>query len=282
MKPQLMIWVMVLAGLVVADLNAARAANGASDAAVVEVYALTHVDADECAKMIREMFLVDNSVGSAVDVVSDRRSNSLLVAGSVAMQARVSRALADLDVEAVRPARVRADPKRLARRSKGQESNLQARVIKLEHVDCEEVAERIRVLFNGADSVEKVSWFKPGNALLLRSTADELEQVEEIISQIDVPAARSVLQKPEPAPAIFHLEYADAKDMAEMLRSYLGHGRASRRRTALTRVIVDERLNSVVVRGDSLEVAEAMALVSKLDVPLHPDGQTQARNTSRE
>ena len=136
------------------------------------------------------------------------------------------------------------------------------------------------MLFHGRDGVEKVSWFEPGNALLLRSTAEELDQVEQIISQIDVPAARSVIDKP--APAIFHLEYADAKDMAEMLRSYLGHGRAPRRRTALTRVIVDERLNCVVVRGDSREVADAMALVGKLDVPIRADGQAQARNTSQE
>lgn len=282
MKPQLMIWAIVFAGLVVVDRDAARAANGASDAAVVEVYALSHVDADECAKMIREIFLEDNSAGSAVDVVSDRRSNSLLVAGSAAMQTRVSRALADLDVEAVLPARLKADPKPLARRSKPRESRLQARVIKLQHVDCEEVAERIRVLFHSGDGVEKVSWFKPGNAILLRSTADELEQVEEIISQIDVPPARSALDKTERQPAIFHLEHADAQDMAEMLRSYLGHGLASRRRTALTRVIVDERLNSVVVKGDSREVAEALALVSRLDVPIQPDGQAHARNTSQE
>lgn len=282
MKPQLMVWAIVVAGLVVVDRNAARAANGANDAAVVEAYALSYVSADECAKVIREIFVADDLAGSAVDVVSDRRSNSLLVAGSREMQARVSRVLADLDVKAGRPSRVKVEPAPLARRATPQKSKLQSRVIKLQHVDCEEVAERIRVLFHGGDGVEKVSWFKPGNAILLRSTAEELEQVEEIISQIDVPPARSALDKPEPAPAIFHLEYADAKDMAEMLRSYLGHGRASRRRTALTRVIVDERLNCVVVRGDSLEVAEAMALVSKLDVPLHPDGQTQARNTSRE
>lgn len=282
MKPRLMIWTLILAGLVVADRNAARAANGANDAAVVEAYALRYVNADECAKVIREIFLEDDSAGSALDVVSDRRSNSLLVAGSREMQARVSRVLADLDVKAGRPAGVKIDPTPLARLAIPQESKLQARVIKLQHVDCEELAERIRVLFHGEDGVEKVSWFKPGNALLLRSTADELEQVQEIISQIDVPPARSALENPEPAPAIFHLKYADAKDMAEMLRSYLGHGHASRRRTVPTRVIVDERLNSVVVKGDFREVAEAMALVNRLDVPIQPEGQAQARNTSRE
>ena len=198
MKRQMMIWAIVFAGLVVADRNAARAANRASDAVVVEAYALSHVDADECAKMIRKLFLEDNSAGSTLDVVSDRRTNSLLVAGSSAMQARVLLALADLDVEGAIPATPEGEHKPLPRVSQPQGSDLQARVIKLQHFACEELAERIRVLFRLGDGFEKISWFQPGNSILMRSTSDELDQIEHIISQIDALPTRSTSDQPEP------------------------------------------------------------------------------------
>ncbi len=274
MGSQIKLWTIVLAVLVGRGADVALGAPaqpdgprfaGGEDAAVVEAYALAHVSAEDCARKISEIFPADGPAGSALEVVPDLRSNSLIVACPPRTQERVSRVLAEIDVAGVRHAVFEeAEPLEA-------QSGLQARVIPLRHVDCEEVAVQVRALFERKDGVRKATWFRPANAVLLRSTVAELDQMEAIISQIDVPPMKDTVKKIQRETAVIHLQHANAFELADVLRDYLGPTYGRRRKgTSPIQVIAEERLNSLILQGNKGKVTKAKTLIKQLDLPTGP------------
>ena len=148
--------------------------------------------------------------------------------------------------------------------------SLQARVVKLIHVDCEEVARQVRSLFEVKDGHHKATWFGPGNAVLLRSTAAELDQMEAIIVQLDVPPAAEKPAQPRVETTVIHVRHAVANELASVLWDLAGSRRGGRRGSSTPRVIVDERLNSLVLKGSPGQIADLKVLIQKLDVPAGP------------
>ncbi len=253
----------VFAGLAFMTASPTYAEGQANEWAVVEAYALANVSAEDGARLIREII----PAGVNFDVVPDARSNSLIVAGPPRIQERVAQAVADLDLRRLQPAVLKGfdDAEPLPTGPK-----LQARVVKLSHVDCEEVARQVRSLFEAKDSQHKATWFGPGNAVLLRSTAAELDQMEAIIAQLDVPPAKGKPAQPRVETTVIHVRHAVANELASVLWDIVGPRRGQRRGSSLPRVIVEERLNSLVLKGSPDQVADLKILIEQLDVPAGP------------
>ncbi len=253
----------VFAGLAFVMANPTYAEGQANEWAVVEAYTLANVSAEDGARLIRGMIPAEANF----DVVPDTRSNSLIVAGPPRIQQRVARAVANLDLHRVEPAVLEGfdDAEPLPTRPK-----LQARVVKLSHIDCEEVARQVRSLFEAADGQHKATWFGPGNAVLLRSTATELDQMEAIIAQLDVPPAKGKPAQPRVETTVIHVQHAVASELASVLRDIVSPRRGGRRGSSAPRVIVEERLNSLVLKGSPDQVADLKLLIEQLDVPAGP------------
>ena len=253
----------VFAGLSLVMANPTYAEGQANEWAVVEAYALANVSAEDGARLIRQMIPAE----AAFDVVPDARSNSLIVAGPPRIQERVAQAVADLDLRRLEPAVLEGldDAEPLPTGPK-----LQARVVKLRHVDCEEVARQVRSLFEAQDGHHKATWFGPGNAVLLRSTAAELDQMEAIIAQLDVAPADGKPAQLRVETAVIHVQHAVADELASVLWDLVGPRGGRRRGSSAPRVIVEERLNSLVLKGSPDQVADLKLLIEQLDVPAGP------------
>ncbi len=253
----------VFAGLAFAMVSPTYADGQANEWAVVETYALANVSAEDGARLIREMIPAEANF----DVVPDARSNSLIVAGPPRIQQRVARAVADLDLRRLKPAVLEgfddAEPLPIG-------PPLQARVVKLSHIDCEEVARQVRLLFEAEDGQRKATWFGPSNAVLLRSTAAELDQMEAIIAQLDVPSAQGKPAQPRVETTVVHVRHAVADELASVLWDLVGPRGSRRRGGSGPRVIVEERLNSLVLKGSPDQVTELKILIEQLDVPAGP------------
>ncbi len=253
----------VFAGLAFTTASPTYAEGQANEWAVVEAYALANVSAEDGARLIRQMI----PAGANFDVVPDARSNSLIVAGPPRIQQRVAQAVADLDLRRLKPAVLEgfddAEPLPTG-------PILQARVVKLSHIDCEEVARQVRSLFEAKDGQHKATWFGPGNAVLLRSTAAELDQMEAIIAQLDVPSAEGKPAQPRVETTVIHVQYAVADELASVLSDLVGPRGGRRRGGSVPRVVVEERLNSLVLKGSPDQVADLKSLIEQLDVPAGP------------
>lgn len=138
---------------------------------------------------------------------------------------------------------------------------LQARVVTVNHADSEEIAKLVRSLFGRADGPLKVTWFTPTNAVLLRSTTSEVAQMEAMISQLDLPAARLSAQTAKPLTEVLHLRHADAAELADVIREYV-QGEAG-----FIRVVAERRLNSLILKGDAETIGDVQALIARLDLP---------------
>ncbi len=253
----------VFAVLALVTANPADAEGQANEWAVVEAYALANVSAEDGARLIREMIPAEANF----DVVPDARSNSLIVAGPPRIQQRVAQAVADLDLRRLKPAVLEgfgdAEPLPSG-------PPLQARVVKLSHVDCEEVARQVRSLFEAEDGHHKATWFGPGNAVMLRSTAAELDQMEAIIAQLDVPSAEGKPAQPRIETTVIHVQYAVANELASVLWDLVGSRGGRRRGSSAPRIIVEKRLNSLVLKGSPEQVTDLKILIEQLDVPAGP------------
>ena len=269
MDRNVVIWAICLVGV---TAGSALGVENQGEAAVVEAYALAHISAEDCARKVRETFAADGPAGSQVEVAPDQRSNSLLVAGPPRIQEQVSRALARIDVagaQFAQPALLQEtlllpDEPTVLRA-------LQARVVTVNHANSEEIAKLVRSLFERKDGPHKVTWFEPINAVLLRSTASELAQMEAIISQLDLPAAGVSDQTAKPLTEVLHLRHADAAELASVIREYVRGGGRRRSEAGSIHVVAERRLNSLILKGDAETVGEVQALIARLDLPAGPN-----------
>lgn len=253
------IWAICLVGVMA---GSALGVENQGEAAVVEAYALAHISAEDCARKVREAFAADGPAGSHVEVAPDQRSNSLLVAGPPRIQEQVARALARIDVAGAQLAQPAVLQETLLLPDEPTMLRaLQARVVTVNHADSEEIAKLVRSLFERADGPLKVTWFTPTNAVLLRSTTSEVAQMEAMISQLDLPAARLSAQTAKPLTEVLHLRHADAAELADVIREYV-QGEAG-----FIRVVAERRLNSLILKGDAETIGDVQALIARLDLP---------------
>jgi type II secretory pathway component GspD/PulD (secretin) len=152
---------------------------------------------------------------------------------------------------------------------------MECKVVFVKHVDCKSAAEHVRSLFQGEDDVNKATWFRPTKAILLRSTPEEVQQMEYLISQIDVAQpevkeAWELVEEPVQELRLFTLQYAKASQLAELLAETIQPDSSRRSSIRRMRICSDERTNVLVLLATKQQLAKAWGIVKALDVPVKP------------
>lgn len=152
---------------------------------------------------------------------------------------------------------------------------MQCKVVFVKHVDCENAARHVRSLFQRKDDLSKVTWFEQTKAILLRSTPEEVQQMESLISQIDVPQpevkeTREPVQEPVQELRLFPLQYAKAAQLAELLAETIQPDSSRRSSIRRMRISTDERTNVLVLLATAQQLAKVEEVVKALDVQVKP------------
>lgn len=143
-------------------------------------------------------------------------------------------------------------------------------VKQLRFVDSESMAEMVNSLYTQAlssrlGSVSITALVKP-NALLLIGREESVKAVEELIDRLDTPVKASSQFR------VFRLRYAAALEVQLMIREFYGDRVTTTQylRTALgTKILVtvDQRSNSLIVRGSPRDLDEVGELIKQIDTP---------------
>ncbi|MFQ6021147.1 MAG: type II secretion system secretin GspD [Acidiferrobacterales bacterium] len=126
----------------------------------------------------------------------------------------------------------------------------------------------------------QLSAYAPANALIITDYANNIRRLLAIIADIDQPVSTEV--------TVIALEYASALDIADLIsrlsaaaaRPARVAGQQAAARAAIGRqrfsIVPDLRTNSLLVRTDNPgRLTQLRSLISKLDVPAKPGGQTR-------
>lgn len=177
------------------------------------------------------------------------RSNTLLLTGSDETIALVTEQIQRLDIEP--------------------STELQTfRRIKLEHVLASDVrltlGTMLRDLPRGAGEPEpRVDYSPNENTISVFATPDQMDLVEQIISELDTPSGEN--RRTE----FVRMEFADAAQTAEALKVFYGRF-AQEAKTFAARnvsIVADAASNSLVISADESEWESIRALLEKLDTP---------------
>ena len=199
---------------VVGELIAALDTDHPEDVAV-RVLALKHMSATDLAKELAPLYQKMNgkSASSAIDVVADDRSNSLIILSSESDYSALERIIAALDTT-------------------GAQEKIRKTFV-LKNADAQDVAKQLQDLGQDQDNNNRYPYYyynndsssssKAGkkmnvvadrrrNAIIVQAPPAEMESVEKMIQELDQSVENDSL-----APKIFHLKYVSAVDMEDVL-----------------------------------------------------------------
>jgi general secretion pathway protein D len=149
-------------------------------------------------------------------------------------------------------------------------------VIPVQYTEAEELKNLLAPLIPKTDSITAYS---PTNLLIVTTTQSLLNRVSQVIAMVDVPGAREEVR-------IIQISYAPVQDLAAKISQVIqsqaapsaqarkparGQQPASVSAPSETRIIADERTNSIIAIGDSQSLDRIEELVAKLDVSV-PEG----------
>ncbi|MBI3990843.1 MAG: type II secretion system secretin GspD [Candidatus Omnitrophica bacterium] len=151
------------------------------------------------------------------------------------------------------------------------DDRLVTQFIPLQHADANE----LRAVFASLVSPKNASVtpFPQANALLIIDNASNVRRLVKLIEVLDVETVRSSVK-------IFALKYASSNQLANQVNQLLiqGQQQTGRRRllaaTAPTRVVSDDRTNSLIVSAPVEDLTTVENLISQLDVPTPPGTRT--------
>ncbi|MBN1336856.1 MAG: type II secretion system secretin GspD [Deltaproteobacteria bacterium] len=178
--------------------------------------------------------------------------------------------------------------------------NFVTQILQLDNVLVKDISSVVKEL---SSSAGRVIAYSPTNTLILTDSATNLRRIQHIINVLDVAAPKSTLR-------IFPLRYATASDLAEIVKEIYGvedtsgsstsagTDAASRaRRTSRTRrerepaedtsatqvgegtyiskILPDERTNSIIVQANEEAMVSIADLIAKLDVDVDPASRAQ-------
>lgn len=209
----------------------------------IETVPLATARAQDVAQAIRAALPANVKV-TVTPVV---RSNSLMLTGSREAIALVMEQVRKIDQEPVRSGSV-------------------FRRYRLKAADAMDVASTVRQVLrarprNPNDPDASVDYSLQDNAITLYAPADQIEEIEKIIAELDTPAGDARTTE------FVKLEYANAEQTATALRVFYGRYAMEAASPAARTVTVlpDPLSNSLVIRADAGEWQGIRALLEKLD-----------------
>jgi len=149
-------------------------------------------------------------------------------------------------------------------------------VIPVQYTEAEALKNLLAPLIPKTDSITA---YPPTNLLIVTTTESLLNRVSQVIAMVDVPGAREEVR-------IIQISYAPVQDLAakitQVIQSQAGVSAPARKPArgqqpasvaapSTTRIIADERTNSLIAIGDSQSLDRIEELVAKLDVSV-PEG----------
>jgi type II secretory pathway component GspD/PulD (secretin) len=128
-------------------------------------------------------------------------------------------------------------------------------VINLEYADAQSVAASVNAAFPSAATADNRI-----QAVIVRGTPDEIREIRGLIANLDVPGPPPPPPPPAPPPPVtqvFKVKYAKASDVAGQLGGLVAAGS----------IIVDNRLNSLIVTGSDGTLTTVKDFLASVDVP---------------
>jgi general secretion pathway protein D len=152
-------------------------------------------------------------------------------------------------------------------RVKDGSDELITQVIAVENVNAAQLVPVLRPLMPQA---AHLAAYPAGNILILSDRASNVNRVMRIIKRIDLQGDNEV--------DIINLQHASASEVVRVVNSFFQQQAAAEGGGGSpTRVIADDRSNSVLIGGDKTARLRIKALVAHLDTPLESGGDTQVR-----
>ncbi len=138
-------------------------------------------------------------------------------------------------------------------------------VIAIENVNAAQLVPVLRPLM---PQNAHMAAYPPSNILILSDRASNVSRIMRIIARID--------QQGDNDPDILNLQNASASEVVRVVNTFFQQQAAAEGGAASqTRIIADDRSNSVIIGGDKATRLRIKALIAHLDTPLDNGGDTQ-------
>ena len=190
-------------------------------------------------------------------IAFDARTNILLVRAEPTDLAEIRRLISELDQPSAAP-----------------DDGLTT--IPLRFADAREVAEAIQAVLGGrpasgaetdgvappvlsASEGARISFDARSNTLLVRADAQTTFEIRRLAETLDRPNANALATIP--------LRFADARGIADALAQIVDNPSSDLPSRTAPRISVDERSNTLLVRGDPAQIEELRGLAAELDQP---------------
>jgi general secretion pathway protein D len=151
------------------------------------------------------------------------------------------------------------------------------RLIRMKYIDAQEVSELLKNLISKYGNIQT---YLPTNTLIITDTSTNISRLMKIIDELDVDIYRETIE-------VIPLKNANATTVANILTSlYQSTGGALKRtrtvpagqpagqpQTVISKIIPDERTNSLIIVANRTELSDLKELIDKLDIQLPGAGQ---------
>ncbi len=141
------------------------------------------------------------------------------------------------------------------------DSDFVTRVISLKYAPANELV----TMLKGMNQKAKIIAHKESNLLIISDRVKNVARMVEIIKRID--------QKSDSTIEMIALQHANAADVAQTIETLLDTGNTTL--VGKTKIVADERTNSVIINATPGLKLRIMALVAQLDTPLETNTQSQ-------
>lgn len=138
------------------------------------------------------------------------------------------------------------------------------RVIKLQHVDAQQVNPVLRQLVAQQGHMAP---YARTNVLVVHDTASNIERIAEIVRQIDKASEEQV--------EIIALKHASAEEILRILETLDRQGQKAEDQINKPRVAADVRTNSLLVSAEGPARLRLRAMIAQLDQPVSAGGNTK-------
>jgi general secretion pathway protein D len=142
------------------------------------------------------------------------------------------------------------------------------RVLRLHHVNAEDIASGVLSKFTTRDGT--VVPYAPGNLVILTDTGQNIRRLQRILEDVDV-------AQPGDKVWLEPLHYVAASDVEKKLAEVFdlkaaGAASATPSADRLTRLVALERPNALMVVGGDVAYARVLSFLERIDIPVTTDG----------
>lgn len=137
-------------------------------------------------------------------------------------------------------------------------------IVRVKNISATQLVNLLRPL---VPQVGHLAAYPETNALIIADRANNIQKILDIVKSLDTGSTVDIEFLP--------LEFASAKDVAEVINKLLPQPQEKSIENLAIMVAVDERSNSLLLTGDLATRSQIRKLVGRLDQPLAGDGNTQ-------